>query len=165
MKVVAHSLVSLRKALFAEFGIKICRSYLETILKNRFYVGYFLWQGMEYKGSHEPLIDANLFERVQQVFTGRNKSKHSKHMFAFAGLLRCAHDDCTVTAELHKGKNLRTREQGDFLYLAGNHAERGQLLRMVLSNCITDGATITPTYRKPFDRISQRVKTEEWSGR
>jgi len=36
---------------------------------------------------------------------------------------------------------------------------------MVLLNCSTDGVTITPTYRKPFDLIFQRAKNEEWSGR
>jgi hypothetical protein len=28
----------------------------------------------------------------------------SEHQFAFAGLLRCAHDGCTVTTELQKGR-------------------------------------------------------------
>ena len=51
------------------------------------------------------------------------------------------------------------------LYLTRNHAERGQLLKTVLLNCSTDGATLTPTYRKPFDLIFQRAKNEEWSGR
>lgn len=74
------------------------------MLKNRFYLGYFVWQGIEYEGSHEPLISAQLFAQVQAVFTGRNKRKHRKHSFAFAGLLKCAHDGCTVTAELQKGK-------------------------------------------------------------
>jgi len=87
-----------------ESGIGICRAYLETILKNRFYTGYFLWQGVAYKGTHEPLIDAVTFDRVQRVFSGRNKPKYRKHDFAFAGLLTWAHDGCTVTTELHKGK-------------------------------------------------------------
>jgi site-specific DNA recombinase len=289
-----YSLISLRATVLAETGIKICRAYLETILKSRFYLGYFLWQGIEYKGTHQPLIDIGVFERVQRVFAGRNKPKCHKHDFAFAGLLRCAHDGCTVTAELHKGKYvyyrcsygrgkcdlpymreqqvseqlgevlkdiyvpenivraivesvasdqdrvkaerqerllgirqrlaaLRTRmdqmyedkldgkideefwsrrmsewrtqeralqsaadslntpvpehhaltaqrtlelaNKAHFLYLARNHAEQGQLLKMVLLNCATDGVTITPTYRKPFDLIFQRAKNEEWSGR
>jgi len=289
-----YSLVSLREAISVETGTKICRAYLETILKNRFYLGYFLWQAIEYKGTHEPLISTELFERVQQVFSGRNKPKCHKHDFAFAGLLRCAHDGCTVTAELHKGKYvyyrcsygrgkcalpympepklsgqlgellkgiyvpegiahtivdsitqdqdrtkidrqerlhnirqrltaLRTRidqmyedkldgkideefwsrkmtewrtqehalqsaadalnqpvseqhgltvqrtlelaNKAHFLYLTRNPAEQGQLLKTVLLNCTTDGVTIMPTYRKPFDLIFQRAKNQEWSGR
>ncbi len=52
-----------------------------------------------------------------------------------------------------------------FLYLARNSAERGQLLKMVLLNCATDGVSLTPTYRKPFQMIFERAKNEEWSGR
>ena len=69
-----------------------------------FYVGYFVWGGVEYKGKHEPLIAAATFDRVQRVFSGHNKPKYRKHDFAFAGLLRCAHDGCTVTTELQKKK-------------------------------------------------------------
>ncbi len=99
-----HSLSSLRKAIRSETGFHIARSYLEAMLKNRFYLGFFCWQVVEYKGSHEPVIEAALFGRVQDVFTGRNRGKRCKHEFAFAGLLSCAHDGCSVTTELHKGK-------------------------------------------------------------
>ena len=51
------------------------------------------------------------------------------------------------------------------LYLTRNSVERGQLLKSVLLNCATDGASLTPTYRKPFDLIFQRAKTDDWSGR
>lgn len=99
-----HSLITLRKAVLEELGLRLARSYFETILKNRFYLGYFVWQGIEYKGSHQPLISAQIFDQVQDVFAGRNKAKHRKHAFPFAGLLKCAHDGCTVTAELQKSK-------------------------------------------------------------
>jgi site-specific DNA recombinase len=289
-----YSLTFLKKAVQTEMGVEVARAYLETMLKNRFYLGTFVWQGIEYKGTHEPLIAADLFERVQGVFAGRNKPKYRKHAFAFAGLLTCAHDGCTVTTELHKGKYVyyrcsygrgkcalpympeqqvserlgevlkdiyvpetvvrgivdsiasdrdrskaerqqrltsirqrlaalrarmdqmyedkldgkieeefwtrkmtewRTQERAlesaatalntpisenqpltvqrtlelankaHFLYLTRNHAEQGQLLKTVLLNCATDGTSITPTYRKPFDLIFQRAKNQEWSGR
>ncbi|MCI0620233.1 MAG: recombinase family protein [Acidobacteria bacterium] len=289
-----HSLSSLRRAVLIETGKRFSRSYLETMLKNHFYLGYFTWQGVEYKGSHAPLVEPQLFDRVQRIFSGHNKPKYRKHDFAFAGLLTCAHDGCRVTTELHKGKyvyyrcsyghgkcelpymreqevsdslgtlldqiyvpegvarqivdslrsdtdrletqrierancirqrlaGLRTRmdqmyedkldrkineefwtrkmaewrdqeraletalaslnqpvtsanvltaerifelaNKARFLYVTRNAPERGQLLRMVLLNCATDGASLWPTYRKPFDLIFHRAKTEEWSGR
>jgi len=49
-----------------------------------------------------------------------------------------------------------------FLYDKQQPAEKAKLLRMVLSNCKIDAASIEPTYRKPFDLIFQRVKKEEW---
>jgi site-specific DNA recombinase len=99
-----HSLTTLRRAILRERGVQICRAYLEIILKNPFYIGRFNWQGIEYKGTHEPLVSPELFQRVQDTFAGRNKPKYLKHNFAFAGLLTCAHDGCTVTTELQKGK-------------------------------------------------------------
>jgi site-specific DNA recombinase len=289
-----YSLVDLRSSVFDETGAKISRAYLEKLLKNPFYIGCFLWRGVEYKGTHEPLVTADLFQQVQDVFAGRHRPRHRKHNFAFAGLLRCAHDGCTVTTELQKGRYVyyrcshgrgkcslpymreqdlsdrlcdllkdiyvpegiaeqivaslesdreradvqrqerltsieqrlaavRTRmdqiyedklggkidesfwvrKQADyreqermleaaissattsvardhvltakrvfelaskaqFLYLTRNLADRGQLLKSVLLNCTTDGATLTPAYRKPFDVIFERAKTEDWSGR
>jgi site-specific DNA recombinase len=290
----AHSLVTLRKAVLNELGTKLSRAYLETLLKNRFYLGYFIWQGIEYKGQHVALISADLFARAQAAFARRNKPKYRKHDFAFAGLLLCAHDGCTVTCELQKGKYVYYRcshgrgkcslpymreqdvserlgellkgiyvpetiaqsivnslqadgEQAEsarqqrmnaiqqrlaalrarmdqmyedkldgkidqefwtrkmnewreqeraleaelsalsnpvtqdhvltvkrifelanrayFLYLTRNTAERGELLKSVLLNCSTDGASYCPTYRKPFELIFERAKTENWSGR
>jgi DNA invertase Pin-like site-specific DNA recombinase len=99
-----YSLNTVRTAVINEFGMKLCRAYLETVLKSRFYRGYFVWQGVEYKGDHTPIVSAELFDTVQAVFAGRNKPKYRKHNFAFAGLLRCIHDGCTVTSELQKGK-------------------------------------------------------------
>ncbi len=289
-----YSLLTLRKALRNETGVSIARAYLETILRNPFYIGDFVWRGIRYKGTHTPIVDLATFQRVQDVFAGRNKPKYRKHDFAFRGLLVCARDGCTVTTERHKGKydyyrcsggrgkcdlpympeakvanmlgevlkgiqvpesvarqivasittDTATGEQArktelesvkqrlallrsridrlyedklddkiteEFwaakaseyreqelaletalkrlsqpvpadralaverifelankaysLYLTRNAAEQGQLLRMLLLNCATDGANLWPTYRKPFDLIAQRAKNEEWSGR
>jgi len=52
-----------------------------------FYIDRFVSRGVEYKETHRPLISLELFERVQRVFSSRNKpSKYLKHNFAFAGL-------------------------------------------------------------------------------
>ena len=289
-----YSLTDLRKAVLEETGVRINRSYLEAILKSPFYIGRFLWRGVEYKGKHTPLISPELFQRVQRAFAGHHKPRYRKHNFVFAGLLRCAHDGCTVTTELQKGRyiyyrcsqgrgkcalpymreeelsdrlgdlmkriyvpdtiarkivesvesdlgrseimrqeqlaalkqrlsTLRTRmdriyedklegkidesfwtrkqaeyreqeraleaqlssmgrsvskanvltaervfelaNRAHFLYLTRNPAERAQLLKSVLLNCATDGVSLSPTYRKPFDLIFERAKTENWSGR
>jgi site-specific DNA recombinase len=289
-----YSLTTLRKAVLSELGVRINRAYLETILKSRFYLGYFVWQSVEYKGVHPPIVSADLFAAAQSVFTRRHKPKYRKHNFAFAGLLTCAHDDCTVTAEMQKQKyvyyrcsngrgkcslpymreqdlsdrlgnvlkdiyvpeavaraivdslqadgnraeaarqqrtaeveqrlatlrtrmdhmyedkldgkideefwgrkmnewreqeralesqlsGLNSRATGDsvltvqrifelanrahFLYLTRNTTDRAELLKSVLLNCSTDGASLWPTYRRPFDLIFERAKNQEWSGR
>jgi hypothetical protein len=35
------------------------------ILRNRFYIGYFTWDGVEYEGNHDRLIDPKVFQTVQ----------------------------------------------------------------------------------------------------
>jgi DNA invertase Pin-like site-specific DNA recombinase len=77
-----YSLSTLREKVWKDWGIRINRSYLETMLKNPFYVGRFVWQEIEYKGTHRPLITLELFQRVQDTFAGRNKPKYRKHQFA-----------------------------------------------------------------------------------
>ena len=48
------------------------------------------------------------------------------------------------------------------LYEMQNCDEQGKLLKIVLSNCSTDGITLWPICRKPFDMIFNRAKTKEW---
>lgn len=57
---------------------------------------------------------------------------------------------------------LELANKAHFLYLRQTPAEQGKLLRIVLSNCKVDAVNVYPTYRKPFDVIFQRAKTEEW---
>ena len=51
------------------------------------------------------------------------------------------------------------------LYLTRNDGERAQLLKRVLLNCDTDGVSLWPVYRYPYDLVSERAKKQEWSGR
>ena len=99
-----YSLRKLGQAISDETGLRHPKSYLERILKNPFYTGLFVWEGKTYQGTHTPLISGQLFETVQEVFHGHNKAKYRSHEFPYSGLLRCAYDDCSVTAEIKKGR-------------------------------------------------------------
>jgi site-specific DNA recombinase len=66
---------------------------------------------------------------------------------------------------LDAARILELANKAYFLYVKQNHSERAKLLKMVLSNCGIDAVSIYPTYRKPFDLIFQRAKTEEWRAR
>ena len=102
-----YSLSTLRTALIAEFGRAFSTFrlwYLEELLKNPFYIRQFKWEGKLYPGTHPPLVSREAFEQVQQVFQGRHRPRKRKYEFAFTGLLRCAYDDCAVTAEMKKNK-------------------------------------------------------------
>jgi site-specific DNA recombinase len=42
-------------------------SKLAKLLQNKYYIGKVVYRGVEYDGKHEPLIDQETFDRVQQV--------------------------------------------------------------------------------------------------
>src|SRR2546426_706041 len=107
-----HSLAGLRRAILAEFGRGYAKSHLEKLLKNPFYTGKFTWEDKLYQGTQIPLISPQLFEQVQAVFCGHNKPKYRRHEFAFGGMLRCAYDSCTVTAEVKKKRYIYYRCSG-----------------------------------------------------
>ncbi len=65
---------------------------LQRLLRNRFYIGYVKWRGVEHEGKHQPLIDVETFEQVQQMLTARRtageRSYRREHYLV--GSLRCA---------------------------------------------------------------------------
>ena len=51
-----------------------------------------------------------------------------------------------------------------FLYVREKPAEQAKLLRKVLSNCAVEALRFYPAYRKPYDSIFERVKTQDGRG-
>src|SRR2546426_1664406 len=132
-----HSLSELRKAVRTATGKTISRAYLHTILTNPFYRGNFRWGGTLYRGVHDTFVSPDLYEHAQAVLRGHNKPKYRKHEIAFRGLLRCAQDNCTITAELKKGKYVYYRctgYRGKCATPRFTEAEMGQKLGEVLKD-------------------------------
>lgn len=65
---------------------------LHNMLRDPYYVGYVTWKGQIYPGRHEPLIDHELFERVQNVLRKRsgNGTRDRIHAHYLKGWLFCA---------------------------------------------------------------------------
>ena len=125
------------------------------------------------------LNHSGLFDRAQgDVFRGHNQPKSSKHDFAFGGLLRCAHDDCTATAEIKKQRYVyyrctgyrgkcslpyfREEELGERLVqvLKGNHIPDDVLAQLEKSLLHDQGRA--EAHAKPFDVIFKRMQSKEW---
>lgn len=85
-------------------GAAVPVSTIHSILRNRLYTGEFEWNGRLYRGSHQPLVSRELWERVQGVLDGRHVKKHrrAKHDFAFSGLIACGHCGCSIVGEIKK---------------------------------------------------------------
>ena len=78
---------------------------LQVILRNRYYLGYVTWRGVEYDGNHEALIDPETFERVQTVLDSHNQSGiHQRtHLNYLTGTLTCARCGSRLLYTLVKG--------------------------------------------------------------
>jgi len=59
-------------------------------------------------------------------------------------------------------KVLELAQVAHSMYFTLDHAGRGKLLKITLSNCATDGISLFPSYSKPFDLIAERAKNQEW---
>lgn len=86
-------------------GNKLVKSRIESILKDPFYYGAIRWKGDFTKlGAHEPLITKELFDKVQDIRTGKKTVHFKRHTFQFSKMFTCGECKGTVTAEIQKGK-------------------------------------------------------------
>lgn len=64
---------------------------VHRMLRNRYYIGIVTYKGEEHDGIHEPIIDEELFYRVQDLLSARRKShtKYRKHDHYLKGSIYC----------------------------------------------------------------------------
>ncbi|WP_428982895.1 recombinase family protein [Phytohabitans maris] len=64
---------------------------LGNMLRERYYLGYVEWGGVEHKGRHEPLISQDLFDRVQRVLYGDRRAgkRERTHDHYLRGVIWC----------------------------------------------------------------------------
>jgi site-specific DNA recombinase len=114
----SYSLLGLRKKMIFDGmiykkGKALYTSKIETILKNVFYVGDFVWKGKKYEnGSHEPIVSKELFYAVQSILRSPYKSKSRKGLFPYTNLIKCGICGCALTAEIKKEKYIYYRCSG-----------------------------------------------------
>ncbi len=77
------------KGLKSRKGNKLSKSNISKILTKPVYIGDFTWDGIYYKGSHNPIVSREVFDKVQRVLKDKSKPQKRTHSFAFRGLLRC----------------------------------------------------------------------------
>ncbi|WP_232272128.1 recombinase family protein [Thiosulfatihalobacter marinus] len=88
---------------------------VETILNNTFYTGLITIArtGATYDGTHERIVPAKLFQRVQDIKAGRSGPKVTRHNHLFQGLFRCGLCQGPMSPERQKGRcYYRCQRQG-----------------------------------------------------
>ena len=102
--------------------------------------------------------------KIAEEFWARKSAEWQQEEIQLRGALKALK---VVQPEryLNAARILELANKAYFLYVRQNHVEKAKLLKMVLSNCGIDAVSLYPTYRKPFDLIFQKAKTEEWCAR
>ncbi len=114
-----HTIFSIRQY-FHQNGIRgqsgrpVSYSLVHNILKNPFYYGLMRWGGMESQGLHQPLIDKNIFDRVQYILSkrGENGLRSRKHNFLLRSVVFCNLCGRRYTAEWHVDEKKFIRRGG-----------------------------------------------------
>lgn len=85
---------------------KLHPSKIERIIRNPLYYGYFGYVGKLYRGTHEPIVTKQLWDRANQMLNTpyQNKVNSGKRVFLYRGknLMKCGECGCSITAEFHK---------------------------------------------------------------
>lgn len=106
----SHSLSSLTKyakkiGIRTDNGRPYSRSAItDNILMNPFYIGVNRWEGVDYPGKQEKVIDKELWDAVQAKLHRKRPPKYRKHDPDFRGIMQCSDCGGTITWEFKKGK-------------------------------------------------------------
>lgn len=85
-------------------SLPLGRTGIYGILKRPFYTGYIVYKGKWYPAKHEPMITMDQYTRVQAMLRKDTRSRPKRHLFAYAGLLKCGTCQSSVTAEQHRNR-------------------------------------------------------------
>lgn len=141
-----HSLASLETMAY-QMGLKsarkncthtLSRVQIHEMLTNPFYIGTMILmrknrkqnrnrKPISYPHKYPHLIDDDLFNRVQEILSGRNKNEttvtskawYGEKDFILRGLIRCSHCGGLMCSERHKKKSGKI-----FTYLRCNHLDK-----------------------------------------
>jgi DNA invertase Pin-like site-specific DNA recombinase len=153
----SHTIDSLPDALKAE-GIeylpsqtKFTRSKLHVILTDRAYIGEIRYHGQWHPGTHEPLVDRKLWDRVQTML---NQKVYKSHQMTYASeLITCAHCGSPVTGE-RKYKNTKSGVR-EYVYYRCTQYHKGDHPRVRLTENELDSQMLSI-----FDSL--RVEDDEF---
>ncbi len=156
---------------------KIHYTTVHKIFNNRFYIGEFYYAGQYFKGIHEPLVSAELWQKVQRLMSSRhsNGSPNQKHGFPFAGLIHCGYCGCQLTGEIKKGRYIYYHCTGakgscDKPYVRQEILERmfvdavrslridGEVLDIIREGLRDSHRTIAEEHEKALNRLNAEYK-------
>jgi site-specific DNA recombinase len=104
----SYSLRDLSRLMHAK-GLRTCtgrrfsKAMMHRLLSNPFYYGVIRRLGQYYPGNHQPIITKTLFDRAQDVLSGKTRARGQRLFFPLRGYMQCAHCNCLLTVSRKKG--------------------------------------------------------------
>jgi len=145
------------------------RNSLSTILKNRKYIGVYKFDDIEVEGGMPVIVDAEVFERVQERISRGNRSKPRKNddvEFLLTGKLFCGHCGKPMVGTSGTGKG----GQVYYYYTCRQHgnkclktAERKEKLEEFVINYISEKFLTDENIHIMAGLIMESLDNDEWS--
>ena len=82
-------------------AVPLGRTGIYKILKRPFYAGYIVYKTKWHPAKHKPMVTLDQFNQVQALLRNDTRSRPKRHLFAYAGMLKCGNCQSSVTAEQH----------------------------------------------------------------
>jgi DNA invertase Pin-like site-specific DNA recombinase len=118
-------------------GKPLTRGALYHMLQNRIYRGEIVHKTQAYHGEHEPIIDEDLWQKVQKTLAAhrvdRDAGNGNKHLSLLAGLIHDAHGELMTPSHSVK-KGIRYRYYISKSLLAGGVKAEGKGQRLPAAN-------------------------------
>lgn len=82
-------------------------SMVQRMLRNPYYKGIIAWRGVEYPGSHTPLVDPTIWQGVQDCLTANRigKGARQRHPHHLSGILKCGHCGASMVASHSRSRS------------------------------------------------------------
>ncbi len=102
---------------------------VKYMLTDVFYYGHFKYGGVVHEGRHTPIIDKQLFDKVQRVLAARGRAqKRATAPQPLNMLVRCGNCDCFVTGA-HKIKRQQNGNVHEYTYYRCTHKKKAVVCR------------------------------------
>ncbi len=128
-------------------------SHLDRMLRNKIYIGVIEWGGVVNEhGTHETLIDPDLFYRVQDLLRGRSSSvtRQRRHRSLFKQIAFCAECGSAMTIDVKEASATRA-----IRYLRCRKVQKGKPV-----SC-TQRYFAEEYYALEFQKLLERVELPE----
>ena len=89
---------------------------IEKVLRDKFYIGLFYFNGELYQGTHKTFISKALFDNVQKQLEVSTRKTFKKRNFPFRGSIKCGECGASITTEYHKKFYKRTNRLAEYYH-------------------------------------------------